>query len=249
MGKCFMLRCIAYVRVSTRDQGNSGFGFEAQEAQIRGFAQNAGYRIKKIYREVGSARGGDSVRSRQELQEALRQAKRNRWPVLVASFDRLSRDASEIEDLVAQSGIKIISVSLGPDVDPVVIRREAAKVHRETEMLSARTREGIHRAKQQGKVFGNRTNLRDAQRKGAAVNRENARKRAIELEPIIHGIRQAGAKSAGEIADQLNQAGFRTTRGQAWTAVNVRRVISGMPPRAQEKTEDSDRADPRWGMF
>ena len=52
-----MKQAIGYVRVSTPKQGESGFGMDAQRAQIEKYAQLTGYRLTKVFTEVASAMG------------------------------------------------------------------------------------------------------------------------------------------------------------------------------------------------
>jgi DNA invertase Pin-like site-specific DNA recombinase len=241
-----MNRAIAYIRVSSEEQGQSGFGLQSQEAAIRGFAKAAGYRLKQVYREVGSAIG-KTAGERPELQRALKQARRNNWPLIISSLDRLSRDADEIETIFSEPRLTIIDVKNGPDADAIVIKTEAARIAEETKMLSERTKAGLSRAKQQGKIFGNPRNLREAQRMGAEATQRNAQMRDAEIAPIILEARSPPA----EIAEKLNRAGYRTPRGKPWSAANLRRVIRRIycdeaekQRRAQENSQN-----PLFGMF
>src|SRR5262245_18706418 len=143
-----MNSAVAYIRVSSEDQGQSGFSLQSQGAAVRAYADAAGYRLKQVYREIGSAIGG-TAGQRPKLQDALQRARDNNWPLIIARLDRLSRDANEIETIV-KSGVTIIDVTKGAHADPIVIKTEAARVAEETKMLSERTKEGLRRAKQQG---------------------------------------------------------------------------------------------------
>src|SRR5215813_10668992 len=118
-----MKRAVAYIRVSSEEQGQSGFGLRSQEAAIRGYADASGYRVWRVYSEIGSAIG-KTANERPELQRALKQARRNRWPLIVASLDRLSRDSEEIETLASKPGVTIIDVKKGAHADPIVIKTE-----------------------------------------------------------------------------------------------------------------------------
>jgi DNA invertase Pin-like site-specific DNA recombinase len=242
-----MKRAIAYIRVSSEEQAQSGFGLQSQEAAIRAYADAAGYRVRRVYREIGSAIGKTAA-ERPELQRALKHARRNNWPLIIPSLDRLSRNSEEIETIVGKSGVTIIDVKNGPHRDPIVIKTEAARVAEETKMLSERTKEGLRRAKQQGKIFGNPRNLRQAQKMGAEATRRNAQKRDAEIAPIILGARQS---PPSEIADLLNRAGYRTPRGKAWSAVNLRRVIRRIDcdAEAKQRRAQENSQNPNWGLF
>src|SRR5262249_30576754 len=85
-----MADIVSYIRVSTRKQGESGLGLEAQEAAVKQYAKESGARILASYREVESGRKTD----RPELAKALAHAKRSRAVLVVAKMDRLSRNAA-----------------------------------------------------------------------------------------------------------------------------------------------------------
>ena len=182
------------------------------------------------------------------MQRALKQARRHNWPLIVPSLDRLSRDAEEIETIAAKPGLKIIDVKKGADADPIVIKTEAARIAEETKMLSERTKAGLSRAKQQGKIFGNPRNLQEAQRMGAKATQRNAQMRDAEIAPIILGAR---GSPPSEIADRLNGAGYRTPRGRPWSAANLRRVIRRIycdAAKRQQRAQENSQ-NPLFGMF
>ena len=107
-----MNQAIGYARVSSDQQGKSGFGLRSQKATIRAVAKVRGYRLGRIYEEVASAIS-TSAAERPKLQEAIRAARRHRCPLIVASWDRLSRDAGDIELIVRGSGIEVIDAVVG----------------------------------------------------------------------------------------------------------------------------------------
>jgi DNA invertase Pin-like site-specific DNA recombinase len=47
---------VSYIRVSKPKQGRSGLGLEAQQAAIKAFCAQHGYKIEAEYREVEPAR-------------------------------------------------------------------------------------------------------------------------------------------------------------------------------------------------
>src|SRR6266446_1403081 len=74
--------CVAYIRVSSKQQGRSGLGLEAQQEAIGQFCKRERFEIAKdaegrelVFVEVESAKG-DTLRHRPKLQAALKAAKR-----------------------------------------------------------------------------------------------------------------------------------------------------------------------------
>ena len=67
-----MLPAVAYIRVSKPKQGRSGLGLEAQQAAIKAFCAQHGYKIEAEYREVETGKGADALERRPELAAAMK---------------------------------------------------------------------------------------------------------------------------------------------------------------------------------
>lgn len=241
-----MKHAIGYARVSSTKQGRSGFGLRSQEAAIRGMASALNLGILKIYEEVESAiqTGADG---RERLQEAIEAARRHQCPLIVASWDRVSRDALEIERLHKECGVTIIDAEIGPHATDAVIKARSARVSEETRMLRERTREGMRRAKQRGEVFGNRRNLAEAQSKGAAATRRKTESRDRAITDIILRCREM---PLSQVADVLNRGGHRTATGKPWSKDRLRRVRRRIESaRSPHRQTDPQRREDNWGLF
>ena len=81
---------IGYIRVSTKRQGRSGLGLEAQQQALADYQREHGGRVLATYREVESGKTAD----RPELARAIAHAKRSGATLVVAKLDRLSRNAA-----------------------------------------------------------------------------------------------------------------------------------------------------------
>ena len=62
-----MRPAVAYIRVSKPKQGRSGLGLEAQQAAIKAFCAQHGYKVEAEYREVETGKGSDALERRPEL--------------------------------------------------------------------------------------------------------------------------------------------------------------------------------------
>ena len=56
-----MKHAIAYLRVSTREQGRSGLGLAAQRHDIEAFGLREGFAIKSWYQDVQTGAGADAL--------------------------------------------------------------------------------------------------------------------------------------------------------------------------------------------
>ncbi len=97
-----MPQIVAYLRVSTSQQGKSGLGIEAQRAAIARFCEAEGYDVEAEHVEVETGKGTDALERRPQLAAALARAKRLKCPVVVAKLDRLSRDVAFISGLMSK---------------------------------------------------------------------------------------------------------------------------------------------------
>src|SRR5271166_7089204 len=105
---------IAYYRVSTREQGRSGLGLDAQRAAVARFAEAEGFEVVSEFTEIETGKGADDLDRMPQLAASLAAARRNgEAPVVVAKLDRLSRDGHFISGLMAQKTPFLVA-ELGP---------------------------------------------------------------------------------------------------------------------------------------
>jgi DNA invertase Pin-like site-specific DNA recombinase len=216
--------CIEYVRVSTKTQGRSGLGLEAQREAISRFCAAERFNVVASFVEVESAKG-DTVARRPKLQAALKAARRVKdddyrcAPIIVAKLDRLSRDVHFISGLMAER-VPFICADLGRDTDPFLLHIYAAFAEKERRMISIRTKEGLARAKARGVKLG-------GENEQSRLNKAEADTRAQALRPILLDIvHDRDDMSATAIAAELNRRKVETLRpGSRWHAQTVIRVM------------------------
>lgn len=223
---------LAYYRVSTRKQGESGLGLAAQEKIVADFVAAQGGVIVERFEEQRS--GSDNERP--VLMAALAQAKRRAKKggetyLVVAKLDRLSRDVEFIAGLMKHR-VKIVVAELGHDVDPFVLHLYAALAEKERAMISARTKAALGEIKagtkptKSGNPIGN-PNLAEAAVKGVQAIKAGAEQRKASLRPIIRSIEARGITTLKDIAAELTAMKVKTPRGgEEWHATQVRRVMA-----------------------
>ena len=183
---------VAYIRVSTAQQGRSGLGIGAQREAIARFAEAEGYRSVDEFMEVETGKGADALDRRPQLAAALARAQqgevpgggRQARPAVARRHVHLRADGQRVPFVVAE---------LGADVDPFMLHIYAAMAEKERKLISDRTRAALAQKKAQGALLGNRTNLAEAQAKGVVGIRCCSRAFAGNACPSSASSRPAGS--------------------------------------------------------
>jgi DNA invertase Pin-like site-specific DNA recombinase len=227
-----MADLVAYYRVSTKHQGESGLGLEGQQTAVATYARQTGASIKAGYTEVESGKKAD----RPQLMRAMAHARRSRATLIVAKLDRLSRNVAFLSALM-ESKVPFVCCD-NPHANPLTIHILAAVAEDETKKISQRTAAALQAAKARGKLLGSarpghwdgREHLRlagIAKARASAVRsiRKNATAAYADLLPDMVKQREAGLSLAA-IAAALNHDGHTTRRGKLWNMVQVARVLA-----------------------
>lgn len=208
-------RVVTYCRVSTRRQGRSGLGLEAQKAAIARFAEAEGYAVAGSFVEVESGKGSDALDRRPQLSAALKAARKlgKGTPIVVAKLDRLSRDVHFISGLMSER-VPFFVAELGADTDSFTLHLYAALAEKERKLISQRTREGLAAAKARGVKLGGANAQSERTHQEATAYAESLRPIFTELEHL----------SARALAAQLNAREIVGAGGGRWQAVQVLRI-------------------------
>jgi DNA invertase Pin-like site-specific DNA recombinase len=216
---------VSYLRVSTKAQGQSGLGLEAQRQAVADYLNGGRWSLVAEYVEVESGANDDRPR----LAEALARCRLHNATLVIAKLDRLSRDAHFLLGL-QKAGVKFVAADM-PEANEMIVGIMAVVAQAERRMISKRTKEALAAAKARGvKLGGDRGNLPATAAKGQlaslAARRKAARQRAEDLEPILAELRAQGVTSLTKIADSLNARGVPAARGGKWTPVQVGRLAA-----------------------
>ena len=219
-------KLVAYYRVSTEKQGESGLGLEAQKAAVEEYAAAAGLEIVAEFVEVESGKNDD----RPELLKAILKTKRTRGAsLIVKSQCRLARRMSKALTIIESLPVVVAD---RPNMTKLEIQLRAIIDEEEARRVSERTKAALKAAKARGVVLGKPENLTaEAQKKGAAGNVKAAVERSKDILPTILAYRSEGLGMKA-IADKLNQAGETTSNGGDWHAAQIQRVLKRADSRA-----------------
>jgi DNA invertase Pin-like site-specific DNA recombinase len=220
------VNAIAYLRVSTSDQGRSGLGLAAQRDAIKAFAQSEGMIVEQWHEEVETGKGSDALDRRPTLAKALSEAKKRGLPVLVSKLDRLSRDVHFISGLMVKQ-VEFIVAELGRQADPFVLHLYASLAEKERQLISSRTRAGLQAAKRKGKALGTAARAASPEQliRAGAASTARADEFAKKMRPHVRMAMADAGNSYTQAAELLNAAKQTTAEGKAWDRRSVAAVV------------------------
>ena len=205
---------VAYYRVSTAKQGESGLGLEAQQKAVRDYLDGGRWSIVAEFTEIESGSKSD----RPELAKAFAACRARRATLVISKLDRLSRDAHFLLGL-QKAGVKFVAADM-PEANEMVVGIMALVAQAERRMISERTKAALQAAKARGIKLGNPTRrppkaTPETRAKGSAANAEQARAFAERLRPLLT---ELDGLSLRTVARELERRGIATARGGKWTA-------------------------------
>lgn len=230
-----MKRYIAYYRVSTKEQGNSGLGLLAQKQAVQKFVGNNEL-ITNEYREVESGRKSN----RPELLKAIDECKQTGFTLIIAKLDRLSRNAAFTFTL-QNAGVDFVCADI-PEANSLTIGLLAVLAEDEAKRTSDRTKAALTEIKtklekgqehisKSGRVvrkLGSPQNLTlHAIYKGCEIRKKNADENpeSRKAGAFIVALHNQGLNFK-EITDKLNECGFKAPRGGCFSPMQTQRLFN-----------------------
>lgn len=227
-------RIVAYYRVSTPKQGQSGLGVEGQQAAVSQYVDCSGCELVAEYCEVESSHR-DNLDNRPQLRAAIRHAKRAKAILCIAKLDRLARSVYVTAELM-RSGVEFVCCD-NPDANRLTIQILAVVAENESVAISSRTKAALAAYKARGGKLGT-DNLTDEGRAkgGRAAGKLHARRAdeaySDEVYPLIRSLTRKSF-SLSAIADELNRTELETMNGGKWSATQVSRELKRLERHGQ----------------
>jgi DNA invertase Pin-like site-specific DNA recombinase len=201
------LRVIGYCRVSTDKQSN-GHGLGAQHSALEHFCAQHGHELLTVTSDVVSGAAADRMYGREVAISAIESGVAD--ALLVRALDRATRDQEDAAKLfkrAERNAWRLMDCDKADSGDPsqrLLADIRIAVAAEERRKISERTKEGLKRARKQGKRLGRPTQMEPA-----------VAKRIVDL-------RMREGLSANAIAAQLTNEGVPTPRGGAkWYPTTV----------------------------
>lgn len=216
-----------YARVSTKRQGDSGLGLQAQRDIVKHFYPD-------IHREFVEVRSGKNIQDRPILAEAIEYCLRHDMVLVVAKVDRLTRSTKDGLDILDRLKGRIRFCDLPGEPDKFMLTLFFAFAERERELISIRTKGALKSAKERGRSLGvadpkggrkpwleeYRKLANDIRIRDSKKNPDNIRARNFAKELFHNG------SKIRIIVDRLNESGFGTPSGKGkWSLGSVHRLL------------------------
>jgi DNA invertase Pin-like site-specific DNA recombinase len=210
------LRAVAYLRVSTGEQADSGAGLQAQLESVTRAAESRGWELVAVHTDAGVS-GDLPAASRPALTAALEQLDAGDADLLVvAKSDRLSRNTAEgvsLLDMAERARWELVIVDLGADLGTsngrFMAELLAVFAAQERRLIRERTRAALAARKAAGVRLGRPVSLPAA-----------SRQRVAEL--------RGSGLTLQQVADQLTSEQVPTARGGAWYPSTVAAVCRSL---------------------
>jgi len=220
------MKAAIYLRVSTEEQANNGYGIEAQREQCQAMATVKGWEIVREYSDDISGKKDESQRP--GLASLLEDVCSGEIEaVIVSALDRLGRSTRlvlRIVDRLESCNAELVSCKESLDTSTpqgrFVLRIFASLAELERDNIVQRTTEGRDA---RGRIDGERGGrvpmgyIRVEQGIGIVENEA----------AIVRDIftKRANGATLTIIADDLNRRRIQTRRGGSWHASSVRQVL------------------------
>ena len=222
---------VSYLRVSTATQGKSGLGLEAQREAVAQYLNGGDWELVQEVIEVESGRKD----KRPELAKALRLCNAIGATLVVAKFDRLSRDAHFLLGM-QKSGVKFVAAD-NPQANDLTVGILAMVAQEEAKAISNRTKAALEAAKARGQVLGayskddktkfvGRTGTREDCLKAAEGKKAKADETAQKMRQFIEDCGMSPDAPAKALARFLTEREVQTPSGRStvWQATTVQRM-------------------------
>ncbi|WP_081730572.1 recombinase family protein [Zestomonas thermotolerans] len=225
------MKVVAYYRVSTKRQGESGLGLEAQREYVETAAQANGWEVVSEYTDVNVS-GSVHPLERPEASKAFAHG----LPVVVAKLDRLSRDVEHIAGLMKRADFKVATM---PHAKTLELHLYAMLAQQEREFISQRTKEALQKLadraengdKDAQQKVANRSvalakgRTKENQAKGGESTKAKASAFAESIRDTLELCVLKGTRTLQGVADCLNDKGVPTANGGKWQPMQVKRVM------------------------
>lgn len=217
------MKYVAYYRVSTEKQGQSGLGLKSQKNSIQRFVDSIDGSLISEHTDIASGKSDN----REGLNKAIRDCQRQGAILVVKKLDRLTRNGFKVAVQLDELGVKYIE-SESPNDDELLKNIKLAIAKDERKKISERTKAALKVLKDKGVKLGSPQNLTDYSReqskkalKAKRLNNPNSLQSKAFIKAVLKANKHINLQS---VADMLNNANFKTPKGGKFSKTQVLRL-------------------------
>lgn len=217
---------VGYARVSTEDQGATGYSLDLQKRAITTFAEKVGCDLIDVFSEVASAKDQATPHNRPQLFQAMRACRDKEASLVVFDWSRLSRNKGDQKIFCEQlpGSCKVFSIKEEEDLaDAFKLSRFEQNQH-QREIISENTKVALQKLKASGVKLGN-PNILDTHKIGTKKWYEKSAVLGQQIEEILLTLPEADDCIFQRVATALNERNIRTGHGKTWTASRARKPV------------------------
>ncbi len=214
-----MKTAVAYLRVSGKGQIN-GNGFQRQEEIIREYAERNGYEVVRVYKEKGVS---GTMEKRPALTDLITDLENENHTVLIERLDRLARKGNvqeTIVDLIRSKDRDIISIDIdqklgGDDESKILIQQIMGSISQYDKSVIVKK---LKHARDRKRVLTGKC-------EGRKSYQESSPELITEIKRLRRKPKNGKCISLKKTVDTLNDSGFKTATGKAFTVPTLKHII------------------------
>jgi len=224
-----MTRTIAYIRVSTDKQADSGISLDAQRAKVHVYAELYDLEIVRIEEDAGASA---KTLDRPALQRALTALEDGEAEsLLVVKLDRLTRSVRDLGHLLETyfSGDRWSLVSVSEQFDTrsavgrLVLHIMASVSQWEREVIGERTAAAMQHLRAQGRYTGGHAPYGYRRTEDGTLTPDADEQATVAA---ARALRDEDGLCPNAIARALTDAGHRTRTDTAFQAIQIKRMLA-----------------------
>ena len=223
-----MKKFISWRRVSTKKQGRSGLGLEAQKTMIDYFIQAEKGELVADYPEVYT---GTDLQGCTELKKAIEHCKKENAILIIAKTDRFRNTIEALQVYESMGDGKIYFCDL-PHTDKFTLTLFFALAEREALLVSIRTKAALDAKRARGETWVRNLDT-SAASKQSALNRRLTAQENESNQRVWRYLQSWESRNKRltpntpkevfeELATILNELGYTTPRGLEFTGLRLR---------------------------
>lgn len=215
---------VGYIRVSTKEQKDSGLSIEVQEKKIREYASMNDLPLEKVYNDAAES-GKDLKRpGMQQIMEGIQGGKIGH--LIIYKLDRLTRSLADLSQLLILFNKKNITLSSFHEkldtsnaTGRLMVQMIGMFAEWERGQIVERTQVALDRKRERGEKLGGIVPYGYSAKKGMLVSNPKE-------SGVLAGILKARKEGRGyqDIAEALNEQGVKPRAGRRWYASTIRYI-------------------------